>query len=52
MVLCGATACVTDCLEDPQSAPCLACMETNCAADFEACAGVPYEVIGSNPSTQ
>lgn len=51
MVACGVSACLMNCVTDPQSPACLDCVATNCAPDFEQCAGVPYDVIGSNPAT-
>lgn len=36
---CGTTNCAVDCAADPAGCACLACVNTNCDAGFEACAG-------------
>jgi hypothetical protein len=33
--------CISACMADPGGEACMACIEENCGADFETCAGVP-----------
>lgn len=39
---CGIRSCLLDCYNDPGGELCLACLDANCMADFEACSGVTW----------
>jgi len=38
-VLCTVNSCLSQCLTDPSSTPCLECQAANCLAAFYACTG-------------